>query len=187
MSEQIREQISAFLDGELPAAEQRLLLERLAREPELRAHWEHYQLIGDSLRKSLPPHIDLGLADRVMQALAPAPAHHARAKSAFLRVLKPVAGLAVAASVAVVAVLAVQQTRSPAPGIAQVAANLPAMPSPEAYTRVQGVQWDNQGNVQPPQMSNQLNDYLVNHSEYAASGGMPGMLPYVRIVGYDQE
>lgn len=187
MSEQIREQISAFLDGELPAVEQRLLLGRLAREPELRAHWEHYQLIGDSLRKSLPPHIDLGLADRVMQALATAPAYHVTVKSTLLRMLKPLAGLAVAASVAVVAVLAIQQVRVPAPGIDQVAANLQFMPSPEAYTRVQGPQWDSQGDVQSPQMSNQLNEYLVNHSEYAASGGMPGMLPYVRIVGYGQE
>ena len=66
MSEQIREQLSALLDGELPADEQPLLLERLARDPELRKHWSNYQLIGDGVRKGLPARVDLELADRVM-------------------------------------------------------------------------------------------------------------------------
>jgi len=74
MSEQIREQLSALLDGELPAQERDLLLARLARDPALRAHWSNYQLIGDGLRKSLPAQIDVGLADRVMQAIEALPA-----------------------------------------------------------------------------------------------------------------
>jgi sigma-E factor negative regulatory protein RseA len=101
--------------------------------------------------------------------------------------LKPLAGLAVAASVAVVAVLAVQQARAPTPGTAQVATTSQPAQS-QTYVRVQGTRWQAQpGNVQAPQVDNRLNEYLVNHSEYAASGGMPGMLPYVRVVGYDQE
>ena len=188
MSEQIREQLSALLDGELPVTEQPLLLERLARDPALRARWSHYQLIGDGLRKSLPDHVDLGLADRVMSAIEALPAQSAGKSPTLLRALKPLAGLAVAASVAVVAVLAVQQVRAPEPAALQVAANPPLQPAPEAYVRVQGSRWEVQpGNVQSPQVGNRLNEYLVNHSEYAASGGMPGMLPYVRIVGYDQE
>ena len=187
MSEQIREQLSALLDGELPAQERDLLLARLARDPALRAHWSNYQLIGDGLRKSLPAQIDLGLADRVMQAIEALPAQPAGKSSAVRRVLKPLAGLAVAASVAVVAVLAVQQSRTLTPSAAQVAINQPPA-QPEAYVRVQGTRWQTQpGNVQAPQVDNRLNEYLVNHSEYAASGGMPGMLPYVRVVGYDQE
>lgn len=185
MNEQIREQLSALYDGELPAAEHALLLERLARDPALRAQWSDYQLIGDGLRNSLPEHIDLGLADRVMHAIEAAPMPVPASK--LLRVLKPLAGLAVAASVAVVAVLAVQQVRAPTPAV-EVAVNLPQAPAPEAYIRVQGTRWDAQvGSVQPPQVGNRLNEYLVNHSEYAASGGMLGMQPYVRIVGYGQE
>ena len=30
-----------------------------------------------------------------------------------------------------------------------------------------------------------LAPYLVNHNEYSVSSGMHGMLPYVRIVGYE--
>lgn len=191
MSEQIREQISALLDGELPAREQPLLLERLARDPALRARWSRYQLIGDGLRKSLPQQIDLNLADRVMSAVEALPEPRAGMLSVIRETLKPLAWLAVAASVAVVAVLTVQQVRSPEPGTVQVAATVPgqaAQPVADAYRRVQGTRWEAQrGAVQPPQVGNRLNEYLVNHSEYAASGGMLGMQPYVRIVGYGQE
>ncbi len=187
MSEQIREQLSALYDGELPAQEQALLLERIARDPELRARWTRYQLIGDGLRNNLPAHIDLGLADRVMREIEGLPAPQPVRAAAATRLLKPLAGLAVAASVAVVAVLAVQQLRAPAPGaVAQVAA-LQSAP-PETYDRVPGIRWQAPpGSVQARQVDNRLNEYLVNHSEYAASGGVQGMPPYVRIVGYDQE
>lgn len=186
MTDPIKEQISALLDGELPVAERRLLLERLSREPALRGHWAHYQLISDALRHSLPERIDLGLAARVQAQLAAEPAHAPRAR--WPRLLKPLASLAVAASVAVVAVVAVQQGQapqlSPRP---QIASTQPAdplvMPGPEAFTRVQGTRWE----VQQPQVRQRLNEYLVNHSEYATSSGVPGMHPYVRIVGYDQE
>ena len=50
MSEQIREQVSAFLDGELPNSETELLLKRLTRDPELRESFGRYALIGESLR-----------------------------------------------------------------------------------------------------------------------------------------
>lgn len=176
MSEQIREQISALLDGELPEAEQRLLLERLERDPALRTHWSRYQLISDAVHQTLPPQIDPGFADRVMAALEGQPEHHCQPASRLARAVKPLAGLAVAASIAVVAVLAVQRARAPdaVPGAVQVAANPPA-PATPARTDA------------PALNGNRLNAYLVNHSEYAASGGMPGMSPYVRIVGYEQE
>lgn len=180
MNEQIREQISALLDGELPEAEQRLLLERLERDPALRLHWSRYQLISDAVHQTLPPQIDMHFADRVMAALDEQPEHHRQPVGGLARAVKPLAGLAVAASVAVVAVLAVQQTRTPdaGPGAVQVAAQQPA-PALTVKARAAA--------SLPAQNGSRLNAYVVNHSEYAASGGMPGMSPYVRIVGYEQE
>lgn len=183
MSEQIREQISALLDGELPPAEQRLLLERLGRDAGLRSRLSRYQLISDTAHQTLPPHIDLGLADRVMMALDEQPAYQPSAADWAARAMKPLAGLAVAASVAVVAVLAVQQVRIPAAGTPalQIAGDAPvpvAVVPAAAETQLAAT----------PQPGNErLNEYLVNHSEYAASGGMPGISPYARIVGYEQE
>ncbi len=52
MSEQIREQVSAFLDGELPDSETELLLKRLTRDAELRESFGRYALIGEALRGS---------------------------------------------------------------------------------------------------------------------------------------
>src|ERR1700741_2473041 len=52
MSEQIREQVSAFLDGELPGSETELLLKRLTRDGELRESFGRYALIGEALRGS---------------------------------------------------------------------------------------------------------------------------------------
>lgn len=183
VSEQIKEQLSAWLDGELPAAEQRLLLERMGREPALRARLSRYQLIRDAVHQALPSHIDLGLADRVRAALDEQPAHRRSAGGWAARAVKPLAGLAVAASVAVVAVLAVQQLRTPDAGAMIQVAAIPPTPTAvvpvDAGTRLARA---------PQGRSNErLNEYLVNHSEYAASGGLPGIPPYVRIVGYEQE
>src|SRR6266403_955273 len=50
MSEQIREQVSAFLDGELPDSETKLLLKRLTRDGELRESFGRYALIGEAVR-----------------------------------------------------------------------------------------------------------------------------------------
>jgi hypothetical protein len=41
--------------------------------------------------------------------------------------------------------------------------------------------WDRQ----PPPENSRLNGYLVQHNEYAASSGVQGVLPYVRIVGHN--
>jgi hypothetical protein len=36
-----------------------------------------------------------------------------------------------------------------------------------------------------PRIDKRLAAYLVNHNEYAASRGVQGVMPYVRIVGYE--
>src|SRR5260370_16975063 len=50
MGEQIREEVSAFLDGELPNSETELLLKRLTRDGELRESFGRYALIGEAVR-----------------------------------------------------------------------------------------------------------------------------------------
>ena len=61
MSEQIREQVSAFLDGELPNSETELLLKRLTRDGELRESFGRYALIGEAIRGGEPGLFDAGL------------------------------------------------------------------------------------------------------------------------------
>ena len=52
MTDPVNEQLSACLDGELPAAELDLLLKRLERNPELREALGRYTVIGEALRHS---------------------------------------------------------------------------------------------------------------------------------------
>ena len=85
MSEQIREQVSAFLDGELPSSETELLLKRLTRDGELRESFGRFALIGEALRGSKPALLTKGFASRVnlaidgepVTAASPAAARHA--------------------------------------------------------------------------------------------------------------
>ena len=50
MTDQIREQMSALLDGELPQDEIGLLVRRMERDTELRRAFGNYVLIGEALR-----------------------------------------------------------------------------------------------------------------------------------------
>jgi negative regulator of sigma E activity len=118
MSEQIREQVSAFLDGELPNTETELLLKRLTRDGELRESFGRYALIGEALRGGGSPILTRGFASRVNHAIDGEPAqvagHAPQARAP--RWWRPLAGVTVAAGVATVAIVALQQ-RAIAPGV----------------------------------------------------------------------
>jgi sigma-E factor negative regulatory protein RseA len=117
MSEQIREQVSAFLDGELPGSETELLLKRLTRDPELRQSFGRYTLIGETLRgASSASLLSLTFATRVNRAIDGEPTAPAQPAARTRSWWKPIAGTAVAAGVAAVAVVALQQ-RAVAPGL----------------------------------------------------------------------
>jgi sigma-E factor negative regulatory protein RseA len=126
MSEQIREQVSAFLDGELPNSETELLLKRLTRDAELRESFGRYALIGESLRGGSSGRLSRGFPARVNRAIdgasgvATTQVLHAGTPHWW----RPFAGAAVAASVAAIAVLALQQ-RAVAPTL-RAALSIPA-------------------------------------------------------------
>jgi negative regulator of sigma E activity len=111
MSEQIREQVSAFLDGELPGSEMELLLKRLTRDAELRESFGRYSLIGEALRGSHRSLISRGFATRVNQAIdgETAPVTSPSTQLNLPKWWKPFAGVAVVAGVAAIAVVALQQ------------------------------------------------------------------------------
>src|ERR1700736_4080337 len=118
MSEQIREQVSAFLDGELPNSETELLLKRLTRDGELRESFGRYALIGEAIRGTSRGLLTRGFSGRVNLAidgeLIPANEHVTQSRGP--RWWRPLAGAAVAAGVAAVAVGALQQ-RAGAPTV----------------------------------------------------------------------
>lgn len=184
MTEKLREMVSALTDDEVPSAELELLLRRVSRDPELKACWGRYQLIGECVRGDIAASADLSLADRVRAALEDEPAVAARGPSW----LKSAAGLAIAASVAMVAVFTMQPhdtgiSAGNAPSeVVPMAASTPAA-TPVNYGSISGVRW-NQG---PAEVQTQLNNFLVNHNEYAGGLGRQGMLPYMHIAAYDSQ
>jgi len=106
MTDRLKEQLSAFLDGELPEAETTLLLKRLDRDDELKATLSRYSLIGAVMRADVDTPASRHVAARVRAAIAREPVPGSRPSSRWLR---PAAGLAVAAGVAMAAVLLVPQ------------------------------------------------------------------------------
>lgn len=193
MNDEIREQISALADDELSDVERPLLLSRLERDPQLAACLGRYRLIGQVMRGSGDA-ATLGIAERVQKVLAEDETSLAAARRPLpARWVKPVAGLAVAASVALVAVLSVSALRGPGPEAVPALAtadpstvareSAPARePAPAQTTVVQAEQWDRLD----PGIDQRLSGYLVNHNEYAARLGTQGVVPYVRIVGFDK-
>lgn len=110
MTDPIHEQLSAFLDGELSAAESELLLKRVARDPELKVRLEHYVLAGEALRATaVQPRPARDFSARVAAAIDNDSVPSVRAVTQWLQPwLKPIAGGAIAAGVAAVALVALQ-------------------------------------------------------------------------------
>ncbi len=186
-NETLSSQLSAFVDDELPSAETDLFVRRLVRDGELKQCMGRYQLMGEALRApTLRTHLSRDFSARIAAALelqeSTADASPGRAQNASWqraeRWLRPAAGVAVAASVALVAVLAVRShpdsinaqslsaealqpvelTAQPAgPGnsyVVPVASNAPTAPIPAA----------------------RLTNYVVAHSEFSSPLGRRNMM-----------
>jgi len=110
MNEELDSQLSAMFDDELPPAECELLARRLSRDEQLKARWGRYAVMGAVIRAERGVRLNAQLAGRVSAVLLeePALAAQAAARSASrsgLRWWQPLAGAAVAASVAAVSIL----------------------------------------------------------------------------------
>lgn len=110
MNEAIKMQISAFVDGELPDNESELLLRRLSQDATLRGQVAEYLEIGRLLRNDRShPGID-GLRSHVSRALGDASVADAPHEEVVgSRLMTPATGVAVAATVAAVALLGLSQ------------------------------------------------------------------------------
>ncbi len=64
-----------LVDDELRQGEIQELLRHLKRDDHLKSCWENYHLIGDALRKNLPPYILPDLSDRIAAAIQNEPTY----------------------------------------------------------------------------------------------------------------
>jgi sigma-E factor negative regulatory protein RseA len=183
MSEQIREQVSAFLDGELPGSETELLLKRLMRDAELRESFGRYALIGESLRVTTRVPLSRGFAGRVNCAIngEPAVANLQPVRARSPRWWRPIAGAAVAAGVAAVAVVALQQ-RAVSPAVHAIlpvasrsltAQNIKAAAPREAISYTVPAALPDAPAVMP---AARLTNYVFAHSRYSSVLGQSNVL-----------
>ena len=135
------EQLSAGMDGELGAEELRFLLRRLDHDVSLQVRWSRFHAASASLRGELPTLASSTFADRVMRAIeAETVAVTGAREQRSNHWLKLSAGGAIAASVAVVALMASRpaghsvDAPPAAPSVARVSepAALPAQAAPAA-------------------------------------------------------
>ena len=103
MNETNREHLSCLMDGELESSARNFLVRRLASDQELSGRWRRYHLIRACLQREFTAGVDLG--SRVSAALASEP--ELASVSAASRWLRPLGGAAIAASVAVAALVAI--------------------------------------------------------------------------------
>ena len=160
------ERISAFMDGELEDHEAASQVRRLKEDPELRAAWETYHLIGDAMRGEAG--YSSGLVVKIGARLAVEPTVLAPRPRMQLRSVRRVA-LSAAASIGGVALVAwLALFDNPFTSHQNLALNQPA---PGVQTQLAATP-----------ANGAVNDYLLAHQQFSPSTAMQGVASYVRTV-----
>lgn len=167
----------------------------------LQYRMRRYRMIGEVMRHELPEAIDTGFNQAVMarireesREVAPPAADEATPVSSLLNwaSFKPFAGLALAASVALVTVALWQPLQQETNAvedqlvsadqemIEQIADSLGQA---NAVPASLGMRWKVEGDA--PALQQKLNAYLVNHTEHANS--FQGLIPQARVAGFDAQ
>jgi len=185
MSKETREHLSALVDGEISRETSRFLVRRLGTDDELRATWTRYHLVRDCLRHQDGVMAGEDLCDRVSQALEnEQPGNPAYTLPTGW--LKPFAGLAIAASVALMAIVAVGPG---IPGAQPPAGGLAGDTQFEQFTSPQSrrpVPYSSaasySGQADTRSRSSKMDSYLVRHYQATGASGGKGFVTFVPIV-----
>ena len=194
MSQQIREQLSALMDGELPRDETAFLLRRTAHEPDLGRSWSSYHVCRQVLRRQDVPVLRMDFASSVLASLEGEPLLRTAQGS---RWLHWASGGAIAASVAALALvfggpggpvddssapLAIQSgTTQTAVADASRTEFRPPMISPALDVQPASASSAGFSAAVTP-IDPRLQSYLVRHYDAAGNAGQSAMIPYVLLL-----
>ncbi len=183
MSKESLEHLSSLMDGELSNEAGSFLTRRLFSDEEMCGSWERYHLIRDCIRQPGSKQMVSGFSARVSATLD---AEEVPTVSTWrtARWLKPASGLAVAASVALVAIMVTAPQPGQVPGESDTALVTPdAQPfvSPNTLARSPVSQAASFA-PGPKANSNRLNAYLLRHNQMARTAGRQGFVSFVPIV-----
>ncbi len=184
MTAKQQELLSAFVDGELDKQELDELLV-LMDDDDARNEFMRYQFSSDVLHGynsystplDLTQKIKAGLADDAPYTLEPSKPREGNVLTLPDWFWKQTAGLAAAASIGALAVVGVmnQQQTGISPQLAE-AEVIQQQDNP--------VVTSNRWTVGEREVEDRLNNYLVDHNEYA---GASGLFSYARVVSYGEE
>ncbi|MEY2681484.1 MAG: hypothetical protein EBU74_06135 [Betaproteobacteria bacterium] len=128
------EELSEWMDGQAGEGQAELMAKKILQDPESRARWNDYHLIGDAMRSASLARKS-NIADAVAQALESEPVHFSAAaitsanpsRVGRRKISRAVSGLAVAAGLAFVVFVAVAPQMQAPGGPEQLAAGSPAI------------------------------------------------------------
>ena len=196
-STETRQQLSALVDGELERDQARFLFKRLDDDAELTGAWQRWHVVGECLRGHGPAAVRAEFMANISLAIADDPTP--RSSGVSRETLKWIGGFAVAASVALVALMAVRPgVQDPANAPQPLIAVVPppgAEVAPSPY-RVEDLRPPVRGNEAMTVLNNgpeseyltaavrvdpRIEGYLVRHNEATAAQGQ-GFVSYIPLV-----
>ena len=192
------EQISALLDDALSAEELNEFMQDLKRDHlDDAERIQRYQLARDAMRGELNNTSFMDVSAAVHRAIEQEPEMDALTVSKSSRKpfdlsawLRPLTGMAVAASVAAITVVAFNTVQFESDSASQPLAQSPSqVVTPVNPVIAQQVRVASTMNYPKPSQHQrqQLNDYMVKHSGAAGQSTMQGMMPYVRVVSFESK
>ena len=195
MTERMRESLSALLDDEANELELERILSRVADDEDMRQTWVRYNAVRTTLSGHQLAHMRLDISSQVQQAIGRqrGPSSAATLKQRFLR---PVASLAVAASVAATVVIGGQQLAriggtDPYGNSGAVAASASpvGLVNSLGATTVQASYGTQSIPVLQPTTRTAYQElarqrmqlYMQEHAEHAALNSPQGLIPFARV------
>jgi negative regulator of sigma E activity len=203
MSEQ-QDKLSLLLDEYADDEQSRRMLDEVEADVNLQYRLRRYAMIGQVMRHELPKQIKSDFSANVMaqvnqieytaELVVDTESIPVNPRSSWTwSIVKPFAGLAIAASVAVVSIT-LWQTVNVDPGSAQDSEQVVSVDQNkiDRLTSLQvqtnavpvGMRWKNSN---APALQQRLNAYLVNHTEYSNSIQGMSLIPQARVAGYDAQ
>jgi sigma-E factor negative regulatory protein RseA len=192
MSDQLKESLSAVMDGEADDFELRRALDEMSNDPALRRVWERYHLIGSALRREgrgtanslgarFWDRVDAGkgaAADDIVESTV---AGSESRRLRFGQWGQRVAGVAVAAGVAAAVIVGFREDQSPVIETSKVAVVEAAIPGPsmalfDDETRDQAV---------PAAVDLQrARAYMIHHARHVALNNR-SVVPFVKVAAFE--
>lgn len=188
----LKQQLSALVDGQLPREQARFLLRRLPDDTDLSGCWQRWHIVGEALRGGACAPVRADFVARVSQAIAD---EAAPGRGVSREALKWLGGFAVAASVALVALMAVRpQADAPNASAAGPLAAIDAARAPQVAPspyREQDLRPPLREDAMPVSATElgpygaavridpRIESYLVRHNEATQTQGFVSYLPLV--------